>query len=59
MKTVLILGGTRFLGHEVVEALIFAGYDVTTCSRKKSKAAKVNSLIIERQNITKEIFLNS
>jgi nucleoside-diphosphate-sugar epimerase len=55
MKKVLVLGGTRFFGIHLVEALIKEGVDVTIATRGTSKdpfADKVKRISFDRSDIT-------
>lgn len=56
MLNVLILGGTRFLGKELVTDLLHRGISVTTCSRRVNTVEAVKSLVIERNEISTSTF---
>ena len=50
---ILVLGGTRFFGIHMVEALLEAGHDVTIATRGNAKDSfgdRVNRIIVERTN---------
>jgi len=54
MKTVLILGGGRFVGKSFVEMALEAGYSVTVITRGRSAlpfADRVHHLIADRQHL--------
>lgn len=54
MKTVLILGGGRFVGKSFVEKALEAGYSVTVITRGRSVlpfADRVHHLIADRRNL--------
>ncbi|MCU5681535.1 NAD-dependent epimerase/dehydratase family protein [Bacillus wiedmannii] len=53
LKKVLVLGGTRFFGKHLVEALLQAGHDVTIATRgitEDSFGSVVNRLIVDRED---------
>ncbi|GAB6432076.1 NAD-dependent epimerase/dehydratase family protein [Bacillus cereus] len=53
MKKVLVLGGTRFFGKRLVEALLQDGHDVTIATRgitEDSFGSRVNRLIVDRED---------
>ncbi|MBE7105360.1 NAD-dependent epimerase/dehydratase family protein [Bacillus cereus] len=53
VKKVLVLGGTRFFGKHLVEALLQAGHDVTIATRgitEDSFGSAVKRLIVDRED---------
>ncbi|MGR5987610.1 MULTISPECIES: NAD-dependent epimerase/dehydratase family protein [Bacillus] len=53
LKKVLVLGGTRFFGKRLVEALLQDGHDVTIATRgitEDSFGSRVNRLIVDRED---------
>ena len=53
MKKVLVFGGTRFFGKDLVNVLIKEGYDVTIATRGITKddfGDKVNRIIVDRED---------
>ncbi len=53
LKKVLVLGGTRFFGKHLVEALLQNGHDVTIATRgitEDSFGSRVNRFIVDRED---------
>ncbi|TQR21267.1 NAD-dependent epimerase/dehydratase family protein [Psychrobacillus vulpis] len=53
MRKALVLGGTRFFGVHLVEALLEEGYEVTIATRGKTQdpfSTRVNRIIFDRLN---------
>jgi NAD(P)-dependent dehydrogenase (short-subunit alcohol dehydrogenase family) len=60
MKTVMILGGTKGVGNEVLRACVKKGYNVSFCGRKKEEGDNlIKSLGAEDKLYFHEIDLNS
>ena len=56
MKSILIMGGTRFAGKALVEELASSGFKVTVISRNKTRCpAGVEQIIEEREQGLKKI----
>lgn len=54
MKKVLVLGGTRFFGVHLVEALLNEGIEVTVATRGNTAhvfSKKVNHMVIDRSSL--------
>ncbi|MEI4768711.1 NAD-dependent epimerase/dehydratase family protein [Psychrobacillus sp. FJAT-51614] len=54
MKKALVLGGTRFFGVHLVEALLEKGFEVTIATRGKTEdpfSTRVNRIVVDRLNL--------
>ena len=60
MKTVMILGGTKGVGHEILKSCLQKGYNVSFCGRNSTEGEKIiQSLKAEDRLYFHEIDLNS
>ena len=60
MKTVMILGGNRGVGKEILKACLIKGYNVAFCSRKPQEAREIiESLQAEDQLYFHKVDLNT
>ncbi|WP_391207829.1 NAD-dependent epimerase/dehydratase family protein [Psychrobacillus sp. L4] len=63
MRKALVLGGTKFFGVHLVEALLDKGFEVTIATRGNSSdpfSTRVNRIICDRLNLveSKDLFIN-
>lgn len=50
METILIAGGTGFIGKKITQLLLDKGYQVNLLSRKKNKVAQPNTFVWDVEN---------